>query len=229
MKNLSIIARGAAMVFALTAIFQAVQALGQTFTIPAPSCKAVITCQQQTFTIPVVTPVTPPVVIPPVVTPPSGVTWGYFGGTWTWGGDFTGQGTSVDYHHATTTGLHGHTQSILIAPAGSATATWPYWLPYFAADYKLPNPGYTKLLFSIRPTVTGQAFGIHMEKVGDVDPGCHIELAPYGPASVAGVWASYVIPLKDLCTLGDPTLYKFLLQDHSATSTGWEVDEAGLQ
>lgn len=177
---------------------------------------------------PVVVPpiVTPPVVDPPVVTP--GVFWLYSDGRKYLAGDFTDNNTTVNYRNTVTGNqLHGHTESIKIAPK-NATAPWPYFLPYFASDYKLPNPGYTKLLFSIKPTVTGQVWGIHMEKAGDVDPGLHIELAPYGPASVAGVWGSYVIPLKDLGTLGDPTLYKFVLQDHSATSKGWEMDSIGL-
>jgi hypothetical protein len=214
----------------------------QTITIPVQT--ACTTVPQQTVcvtlptrTLPVVGGTTPP---PPTCTPPqvltngvcttpvtTGVAWGYFGGQWNWAGDFTGAGTTVNYHHATTSGLHGHTQDIQLTTSGAGVA-WPYWLPYFAANYKLPNPGYTKLLISIKPTVTGQAFGIHMERVGD-QPLPSIELMNYGPASVAGVWASYSVPLKDLGTLGDPTLYKFLVQDHSATSAGWEIDEAGFQ
>lgn len=204
----------------LTFLLLPLLASAQTIT---PSCSAVITCKPITLAAPTPIPTPTPTPTPP----PTGVMWGYFNGQWAWAGDFTGAGTAVNYHHATTSGLHGHTQDIQLTTSGAGVA-WPYWLPYFAPNYKLPNPGYTKLLLSIKPTVTGQAFGIHMERVGDL-PLPSIELMNYGPASVAGVWASYVVPLKDLGTLGDPTLYKFLIQDHSATSAGWEIDEVGFQ
>lgn len=143
-------------------------------------------------------------------------------------GDFTGSGTQVNYSH-TVTGdqLNGGTKDIQLTTSG-AGQQWPYFLPYFAANYKLPNPGWTNVLISIKPTVTGQAFGVHMERVGD-QPLPSVELLNYGPPTVAGKWSSYVIPLKDLGTYGDATLYKILIQDHSATSTGWEVDAFGFQ
>ena len=152
----------------------------------------------------------------------------YLNGVKTLAGDFTGQGTQVDYNHVVTGAqLNGGTRDIKISTSG-AGVQWPYFLPYFSADYKLPNPGWTKLLFSIKPTVSGQAFGMHMERVGD-QPLPSVEVMNYGPPSVAGQWASYVVPLKDLGTLGDATLYKVLIQDHSATSAGWEMDAIGFQ
>jgi hypothetical protein len=170
-----------------------------------------------------------PLIGQPVTTPPPpGVTWMYLNGVKTLAGDFTGANTHVDYNHTVTGAqFNGHTQDIQLTTSGTGVQ-WPYFLPYFAADYKLPNPGYTKLLISIKPTVSGQVFGMHMERVGD-QPLASVELMSYGPASVAGVWASYAIPLKDLGTLGDATLYKLLLQDHSATSAGWEMDALGFQ
>lgn len=169
-----------------------------------------------------------PVITPPPPPPPPGVTWMYLNGVKTLAGDFTGANTHVDYNHAVTGNqLNGSTRDIQLTTSGVGVQ-WPYFLPYFSADYKLPNPGWTKLLISIKPTVSGQVFGCHMERVGD-QPLPSVELMAYGPASIAGVWASYVIPLKDLGTLGDATLYKLLLQDHSATSAGWEMDAIGFQ
>jgi len=167
----------------------------------------------------------------PVPTPtpvPAGVTWMYLNGVKTLAGDFSGPGTRVDYNHAVTGDqLNGGTHDIQITTSGEGVK-WPYFLPYFAANYKLPNPGWTKALISIKPTVTGQAFGVHMERVGD-QPLASVELLNYGPPTVAGKWSSYVIPLKDLGTLGDASLYKILIQDHSANSAGFEVDALGFQ
>ena len=201
----------------------------QTINLPAQKCTAVttVTCQGSSVTLPG----TPPVVTPPVVTPPptsSGVTWMYLNGMKTLAGDFTGGGTQVNYSHKVTGDqLNGDTTDIQLTTSGGGQE-WPYFLPYFAANYKLPNPGWTKVLISIKPTVTGQSFGAHMERVGD-QPLPAVELLNYGPATVAGKWSSYVIPLKDLGTYGDATLYKILIQDHSATSQGFEIDALGFQ
>lgn len=211
-----------------------------TFTIPAvtitdPATKATLTIPAHSISVaapaastappPVVT---PPIVTPPVTTPPTGVTWMYLNGTKTLAGDFTGQGTQVNYNHPVTGAqLNGGTTDIQLSTSG-AGVRWPYFLPYFAANYRLPNPGWTNLLVSIKATATGQAFGVHMERVGD-QPLPAVELLNYGPPTVAGQWSSYVIPLKDLGTYGDATLYKVLIQDHSDNSAGFEIDALGFQ
>jgi hypothetical protein len=156
--------------------------------------------------------------------PPPGVTWMYLNGVKTLAGDFTGQGETVDYQHSTTSGFNGGTKDILI----TSSVPWGYFIPYWSADYKLPNPGYTNLLLSLKPTLTGDTFGIHAERVGDVGLPS-IELLKYGPALVAGVWSSYVIPLKDLGVLGDATLYKVVLGTHTAAHDSWELDAIGFQ
>jgi hypothetical protein len=204
-----------------------------TFTIPAVSItdsvtKATLNIPAHAATISVPTSSTSPPPPPPPPPPPTGVTWMYLNGVKTLAGDFTGQGTQVNYSHKVTGDqLNGGTTDIQLTTSG-AGQQWPYFLPYFAADYRLPNPGWTNVLVSIKPTVTGQAFGVHMERVGD-SPLPPVELLNYGPPTVAGKWSSYVIPLKDLGTYGDATLYKILIQDHSATSQGFEVDALGFQ
>jgi hypothetical protein len=218
MKKLSLLALVCGLI--------AVGAIAQT-TVTIPAQTVTVNIPAQTITIPASS-TTPPVVTPPVVTPgPTGVTWGYSNGQWNWAGDFTQNGTGVDYHHATANGLNGHAQDILF----TSSVNWGLWLPYFApgsAAYAYPNPGFTSLLISIRPTVTGQAFGIFMMRTGDVDPGCHLELLNYGPPTVAGQWSSYVVPLKDLCVAADKTLYKLGLQDHAAHPSSWEIDNVGF-
>jgi hypothetical protein len=159
---------------------------------------------------------------------PAGITWGYNDGKWNWAGDFTQNGTKVDYHHPTDQGFNGHKHSILFTSSGP----WGLFLPYFApgsTGYRYPNRGWTNLLISLKPGTTGETFGIHMEKTGDVDPGCHLELLDYGPPTVAGQWGSYVIPLKDLCVSGDPYLYKVAIATHKDSASSWEMDAIGFQ
>jgi ribosomal protein L35AE/L33A len=157
-------------------------------------------------------------------TPPSGVTWMYLNGAKTLAGDFTGQGNTTDYYHSTSSGYNGGTKDILISDPGA----WGYFIPYWAANYMLPNPGYQYLLMSIKPTITGDTFSIHAERVGDagLPP---IELMNYGPPAVAGQWTSYVIPLKDLGVYGDATLYKVVLQTHTGGADSWEMDAIGFK
>jgi hypothetical protein len=161
----------------------------------------------------------------PTPTPlPSGVTWMYLNGVQTLAGDFTGNGETVDYERATTAGFNGGTKCILV----TSSVPWGYFIPYWAANYQLPNPGFTKLLLSLKPTITGDTFGIHAERVGDVGLPS-IELASYGPPCVAGKWGSYVIPLKDLGVLGDATLYKVVLATHTPGPDAWALDAIGFQ
>lgn len=201
-------------------------AQGQSLAIPAPKCTAVttITCQSQTVILPSPAPTPPPTPTPTPTPAPTGITWMYLNGTKTLAGDFTPQGESTNYQNATTAGFQGHTDDILI----SSSVSWGCFIPYWAANYKLPNPGYTKLLLSLKPSITGDTFGIHGERVGD-SPLASIELMNYGPAAVKGVWGSYVIPLKDLGVLGDATLYKVVLCTHTSGPNAWELDAIGFQ
>jgi hypothetical protein len=161
----------------------------------------------------------------PAPTPaPSGVTWMYLNGVKTLAGDFTGSGETVDYERATTSGFNGGTKCILV----TSSVPWGYFIPYWDASYRLPNPGHTNLLLSLKPTITGDTFGIHAERVGDQGLPS-IELMKYGPACVAGQWGSYVIPLKDLGVLGDATLYKVVLGTHTAGPDAWALDAIGFQ
>ena len=149
----------------------------------------------------------------------------YLNGVKTLAGDFTGSGESTNYQNSTTSGYNGGTKDILI----TSGVPWGYFLPYWASNYALPNPGYKNLLLSIKPSITGDTFGIHAEKTGDIDPNCHIELMKYGPPAVKGVWGSYVVPLTDLCIAGDATLYKVVLATHTGSADSWEVDAIGFQ
>jgi hypothetical protein len=160
---------------------------------------------------------------------PGGVTWMYLNGAKTLAGDFTGSGEATNYENSTTSGYNGGTKDILI----TSSVPYGYFIPYWASNYQLPNPGYTYLLLSIKPSRTGDTFGIHAERNGD-SPLPGIELitaaaASYGPVAVAGQWASYKIPLRDLGVLGDATLYKVVIATHTGAADSWELDAIGFQ
>jgi hypothetical protein len=199
--------------------------------VPAPACTAVVTCQGSTITIPSTAPAPAPAPAP-TPTPTGATAWGYLNGVLYWAGDFTQGNTSVNYHHATAAGFNSHTQDILF----TATAPYGLFLPYFAANFSYPNNGFTKLLITLKPQYSGQSFAIFMMRAGDIDPGqqYHKALLSYGPATVAGKWGSYVIPLADLGTLNDSYLYKLEIQDQTSTTstnspTYWEMDSLGFQ
>jgi len=186
--------------------------------------------QTQSSTTAAVKAQTPDATPPAMTALPTGVTWLYLNGKRTLAGDFTQSGTSVNYRHSTSDGYNGGTKDILF----TSTAPWGLFLPYWSANYSLPNPGWTYFYVAIKPTITGDTFGIYAEKVGDVDPGCHIELVTptgnaYGPAAKAGVWALYKVPLKDLCIEGDKALYKIAIKTHTASADSWELDALGFQ
>jgi hypothetical protein len=159
----------------------------------------------------------------------SGVKWMYLDGAKTLAGDFTGGGETTNYQNSTTSGYNGGTMDIRI----TSSVPWGYFIPYWASNYQLPNLGYTYLLLSIKPSITGDTFGIHAERDGDSPlPGIELVTATgnsYGPAAVAGQWASYKIPLKDLGVFGDPTLYKVVMATHTGTADSWEMDAIGFQ
>ncbi len=173
---------------------------------------------------PTPTPAPTPTPTPTPTPAPSGVDWMYLNGVKHLAGDFTGQGETVDYAHATTAGFNGGTTDILV----TSSPDWAIYIPYWQADYKLPDPGFTTLLLSLKPTITGDTFGIHAERVGDQGLPS-IELMKYGPAAVAGQWGSYAIPLADLGVAGDATLYKVVLQSHTASANAFELDAIGFQ
>jgi hypothetical protein len=158
-----------------------------------------------------------------------GVKWMYLNGVQTLAGDFTGSGETTNYQNSTTSGYNGGTKDILI----TSSVPYGYFIPYWASNYQLPNPGYTYLLLSIKPSRTGDTFGIHAERDGDSPlPGIELitaTLSSYGPVAVAGQWASYKIPLKDLGVLGDATLYKVVIATHTGAADSWELDAIGFQ
>jgi hypothetical protein len=152
--------------------------------------------------------------------PASGTSWVYYNGTFDWPGDYSFVATP-DYSDTSGGPLSGaHDIKITSAPYGG-------WLPY-AQNWDFNSAPYTKLTFSLKPTHSGQAWQVYFVKVGDIPVGISVNVSNYGPAPVAGQWATYTIPLRDLGVLGQP-IYKFAIQDQSGVSGNvWYVDNVGF-
>ena len=176
---------------------------------------------------PVTTPpvTTPPVTTPPVTTPPvttsGSVSWVYYNGVFDWPGDFDYAATA---NYADTSGgpLSGAHDIKIVSSA------WGGWLPY-ALNWNFNSKPYTKLTFSLKPTASNQTWQVYFVKVGDVPVGIDVNVSKYGPAPVAGKWATYTIPLEDLGVLGT-SIYKFAIQDQSGLSNNtWYIDNVGFE
>lgn len=202
--------------------------------VPPQACTAVVTCTGVSITIPGGNP--PPLVcVPPQVLqngvcvtpvppppPPPGTVWMYLNGVKTAAADFSGN--STNWFNATTAGYNGGKTDIKVSGG--------CFIPVWASNYQLPNPGWHYFVISMKPT-SANAVGIHFEpriNGGDADIYPHIDLASslakYGPAPRAGVWASYKIPFTDLGVPPGTALYKAVLACDGAT---YEFDAMGFQ
>lgn len=198
--------------------------------VPPQACTAVVTCTGVTITVPDSSP--PPLTcVPPQIlqngvcitpVPPPGTAWMYLNGVKTAAADFSGSSTS--WFNATTAGYNGGKTDIKVSGG--------CFIPVWASNYQLPNPGWRYFLISMKPT-SGNAVGIHFEprvNGGDADIYPHIDLASslakYGPAPRAGVWASYKIPLADLGVPPGTALYKAVL---ACDGAAYEFDAIGFQ
>jgi hypothetical protein len=153
--------------------------------------------------------------------PPSGTSWVYYNGHMDWPGDYS-FGASIDYSDTSGAPLSGSTDIKV-----TITGSWGGWLPY-AQNWDFNSAGYTKLTFSLKPTVANQVWNVYFVKVGDVPVGIYLNPSNYGPAPVVGKWATYTIPLADLGVLGQ-SIYKFCIHDETGMgSNTWYVDNVGF-
>jgi len=226
--------------FGAACVAQSVTIPSQSTTVSVPSAAVTVTIPSQTITVMIppqsivvtlpaqTVPVTPaPVIVvtpPPVVTPPASATaWGYHAGVWSWATDYS---FAVKVNYADTVG-NAPGKDIAV----SLTNAWGGWLPVMAANWKYSTAGYTKLTFSLKPTVANQQWAVYFVGAGDValPAGCGKDVLKYGPAPVVGQWATYTIPLSDLCVGGGIDVYKFGIQDKTGLSVNtWYVNDAGF-
>lgn len=198
----------------------------QTVSVPSQTITVTIPAQTVTVTLPAQTiPVTPapPVIIvtpPPVV---AATAWGYHAGVFSWAGDYS---YAAKINYADTVGNPGGKDV-----AVTLTSSWGAWQPFMAANWKYSTTGYTKLTFSLKPMQPGQRWNVFFVGVGDValPAGCGKDVLKYGPAPVVGQWATYTVPLADLCVGGGIDVYKFDIQDQTGQlQNTWYVNDVGF-
>jgi len=188
---------------------------------------------------------------PPVTSPPatsSSVAWGYFNGTFNWGGDYSWN-VSLNYQDTSGEPLSGNHDLKV-----SLTGQWGGWQPYMCtelaeplsacvAQYDYPLAGYTYLTVSLKPTVANQQWSAQFVAVGDkgipcnyanpANAGAGVNVTAYGPAPVAGQWGTYKIPLSAFCVgagTSNVNVYKFHIQDQTGLSSNtWYVDNVGFE
>lgn len=191
---------------------------GQTITVTIPQQSIVVTLPAQTVAV------TPAVVaIPPISQPITSATWGYHAGVWSWAGDYS---YAAKINYADTVG-NAPGKDIAV----TLTSSWGAWQPFMSANWKFSTVGYTKLTFSLKPTQAGQHWNVFFVGVGDVAlaAGCGKDVLKYGPAPVVGQWATYTVPLADLCVGGGIDVYKFDIQDQTGQlQNTWYVNDVGF-
>jgi len=171
-------------------------------------------------TAPVPSAPTPPPTTNPPAPPAAGTSWVYYNGVFNWPGDYS-FAASVNYSD-TSGGPMSGPHDIKVT-----TGAWGGWLPY-ALNWNFNSAPYTKLTFALKPTIANQKWHVYFVKVGDIPVGVSVDASNYGPAPVAGQWATYTVPLADLGVLGT-AIYKFCIQDQSGlSSNSWYVDNVGF-
>jgi hypothetical protein len=196
-------------------------------TVTSPTPKPIPTPTPTPIPTPAPTP-TPPVIapIPAPITPPvstAGTSWVYYNGTFVWPGDFS-YSAAANYNDTSGDPLSGayDTKVTLEGP-------WGGWLPY-AKNFVFNTVGYTHLTFALKPTVDGQQWSLYFVAEGDhpLPDNCTVNVTAYGPAPVAGKWATYTVPLSTLCVL-NTSVYKFAIQDKTGLAeNSWYVDNVGF-
>lgn len=217
-----------------------------TFTLPAASCSAVVTCSPTTIVLPVTSPpvtcVAPQTLVngvctsPVVVTPPpaAGTFWIYHAGQRGWECDVSYNSGTINYLNVDAS-----------APGGvDITITGAKAFQPDICSQDFDTTGYNYLTYSIKPIgwvwdfITGvmQAHDTPIANCNPVDVGGAVDKTGkglYGPVPMAaGQWNTYKIPLKDLCVTPGMHIYKFMIQRQTAAPAGvavaWDVSEIGL-
>jgi hypothetical protein len=133
--------------------------------------------------------------------------WVYRNGEFNWAGDYSWE-AQVDF--GDTTGRpEGHRHDIAV----KITGKWGGFQP-FAPGKRFDVSRYKYLVYSVKPTVPDQVYGVGFSALNDVPDGKLLTItgAPYGPTPVPGQWATYKIPLAAF-ELTNHLVQKFSIAD----------------
>jgi hypothetical protein len=147
--------------------------------------------------------------------------WVYAHGHFAWPGDYSY--AAVPDYRDRSGGAPGGFRDIKV----TLTGKWGGWQP-FSPHWSFNSRPYSELTFALKPTVAGQRWSCQFVKIHDVPVGISVDVARYGPAPVAGRWATYTIPLAALGVVGQP-IYKFAIQDQTGRARNvWYIDNVGF-
>jgi hypothetical protein len=151
--------------------------------------------------------------------------WVYYDGAFDWAGDYS-YSAYADYKDTS-----GEPRSGVHDIKVSVTSAWGGWAP-------VPRNGdfdaqpYNSLTVALKPTRANQKWQIYVQNKNGASlaSSCTRDVAEYGPAPEAGVWATYTIPLSALCVSGDTAVGKFVIEDRTGLSDNtWYVDNIGFE
>jgi hypothetical protein len=130
--------------------------------------------------------------------------WVYYNGVFNWLGDYSYPSGSININYADTTGAPESGAADIDV---SYTAAYAGFLPFAGnttTTWDLEGGSFGYISLDLKPTISSdqwELFIISRLPPGDVFPWSNIMLSNYGPAPVAGQWATYKIPLSVL-TIG---------------------------
>ena len=154
----------------------------------------------------------------------------YAGGVFSWEGDYS-YGVSVSYTDSAGAPVSG-THDIAVTSSGAGGGFQPFAgkvVPWF--DMEAGAFGYVSM--DLKPTNAAQVWrlsAISRLPPGDVYPWSSVSLADYGPAPVAGKWATYKIPLSAL-TVGATSFHGSIVGTKltvTSQESGVGVDAGGF-
>ena len=166
-----------------------------------------------TTTIPVPV-VQPP---PPPPQPPTGVTWVYHAGQFTWGGDWSWQAT-INYNDTAGGPTAGATDVSVTVNNGGG------WQPVVNTNCQQNTSlcfnaaGFNFMLLQLKPTQANQVWAVGFESSGDTPDGPQLlDISQYcsgGKNPPIGVWDVCRIPMTAF-GLTNPLVLKFSVQDRT--------------
>jgi hypothetical protein len=122
----------------------------------------------------------------------------YYNGVFYWAGDYS-YGTVINYRDTAGAPESG-AYDIAVQVTGQGGGFQPY-AGSVVPLYDLEAGSFGYIMLDLKPTISGQAWrlsAISRLPPGDVYPWAAVNLASYGPAPVAGKWATYKVPLSAL-------------------------------
>jgi hypothetical protein len=130
--------------------------------------------------------------------------WVYSNGVYNWAGDFSYPAGEININYADTSGVpESGPFDIEVSYSAAGSGFQPY-AGKTTTTWDMEGGSFNYISLDLKPTINADSWRIVMISrlpPGDVYPWSAVQLSSYGPAPVAGNWATYKIPLSAL-TIG---------------------------